>query len=284
MISWMITKMSREFFIMLKQFRKTIFKLSKRRKFVIISSVFSLGILLVQAVPDNLIRFGIIIFLALASALLTLWTLRDDLQGVAHWLVPILPSYFVSSINLFYFLLPSNLIIKMTIILLFAIGMYSLMLTENIFAVASFRTIQLLRAAQASGFVFTLFVSFLLFDTVFSFKLDPWINSLLVFVISFPLVLQAVWNSRLEEKLEQKTFLFSLLLSWILAQASLLISLWPVTIVIASLFLVTVLYVGLGIIQQAMMDRLFKKTIREYLQVGIVVFIIVFLAASWGGK
>jgi len=260
-----------------------LFRLSKRRKFVLISLILSFGIMLVQAVTDDLIRFIIIGVLAVLSVLLTMWSLREDLHKIAWLMAPILPTYFITSINLFYFLLPENIFVKIGLIILFAIGMYSLLLTENIFVVGALRSIQLLRAAQASGFVFTLFIAFLLFDTVFSFRLDPWINALLVFPISFPLILQGIWSATLDEKLEKPILWYSLILAWILTQGAFFISFWPVTIVIASLFLVTILHVSLGIIQQALLDRLFPQTVREYLQIGILVMIIVFFVAKWGG-
>jgi len=258
-------------------------KLSKRRKFVLISLLLSFGIMIVQAITNDLSRYIIIGILAILSILLTIWSLKEDLHKIAWFISPILPTYFITALNLFYFLLPENIFVRIGLILLFAVGMYSLLLTENIFVVGALRTIQLLRAAQASGFVFSLFISFLLFDTVFSFRLSPWINALLVFPISFPLILQAIWSSTLDEKLEKPVLWYSLILAWVLTQGALFISMWPVSIVIASLFLVTILYVGLGIIQQALLDRLFPQTVREYVQVGIIVLVIIFFAARWGG-
>jgi len=260
-----------------------LFRLSKRRKFVLISLLLSFGIMLVQAITDDTIRYIVIGFLALASVGLTIWSLHEDLHKIAWVMAPTLPTYFISALNLFYFLLPENIFVKIGVILLFAIGMYSLLLTENIFTVGALRNIQLLRAAQASGFVFTLFIAFLLFDTIFSFRLAPWINALLVFPITFPLILHAIWSTNLNERLENEVLWYSLILSWILTQGAFFISLWPVSIVIASLFLVTMLYVGLGIIQQALLERLFPQTVREYVQVGVVVLIVVFFAAMWGG-
>lgn len=260
-----------------------LFRLSKRRKFVLISLLLSFGIMFVQAITDDLVRYIVIAALAVVSVLLTIWSLKEDLHKSSWIITPILPTYFISTLNLFYFLLPENIFVKIGVIMLFAIGMYSLLLTENIFTVGTLRTIQLLRAAQASGFVFTLFIAFLLLDTVFSFRLEPWFNALLILPISFPLILQAVWSSTLEEKLNQKVLWYTFILSWAIAQGAFFISMWPVSIVIASLFLVTILYVGLGIIQQALMERLFPHTVREYMQVGVVVLIIVFFAARWGG-
>jgi hypothetical protein len=68
-----------------------------------------------------------------------------------------------------------------------------------------------------------------------------------------------------------------------MGELALMISFWPVSIVVASLFLVTALYVGLGLIQHEVGERLFQQTVREYIQVGAIVLIVTFIAARWGG-
>ncbi len=260
----------------------TVFDFSKRKKFVLISALLSVGLLAVQAVNDDY-RYYAIAALSLLTAGLTAWSLKEDLHKISWVMALILPTLFTASTNLFYFLLPEKLLVRIVLLTLFGIGMYALLLTENIFTVAAIRTIQLLRAAQALGFVFSLLIAFLLFDTIFSFRLEPWLNALLIFTASVPIILQGVWSSNLEETLTKEIVSYTLVLSWVLGQSAFLISMWPVTIIIASLFLVTILYVGLGIMQQALVGRLFRQTVREYLQVGVVVFLIVLFAARWGG-
>ena len=227
-------------------------------------------------------RYIAIAFLTLATIGLTLWGLKEDLQKVGWLMAPILPTLLTASVNLFYFLLPEKTLVRTILFILFFISMYAVLLTENIFTVAAIRTIQLLRAAQALGFVFSLIVAFMLFDTIFSFRLLPWFNGLLAMIVALPIVIQGVWSSVLEDHLTREIMFYSLALSWVIGQGAFYISMWPVTIVIASLFLVTILYVGLGIIQQAMVGRLFRQTTREYLQVGFIVFVIVLLASQWG--
>ncbi|NMB56793.1 hypothetical protein GYA19_02540 [Candidatus Beckwithbacteria bacterium] len=262
-----------------------LFKLTipKREKFVLVSVSLSLGLLLTQIVDASL-RYYVIAFLSICTILLSIWSIKEDARKIAWIMGPILPTIFTASIGLFFFLLPERVLVRVILITLFAIGMYALLLTENIFTVAAIRTIQLLRAAQALGFVMTLFTAFLLFDTVFSFRLMPWFNAILIFIIAFPLLLQGIWSINLEEKVTEKLLWYSFGFAWILAQLAFFISFWPLSIIIASLSLVTLMYVGLGIIQQAMVGRLFKQTIREYLQVGIVVFVIVLIAAKWGAQ
>jgi hypothetical protein len=279
----MIMKMFKILTTTRRKKRRSKFYLSKRRKFVLIAFLVAIGTLVIQSVPaaNRYMYIGILTGL---TAIFSAWSLKDDIRKVGWLMAIILPAFFTASINLFYFLLPTSIYVKMGLVVLFMIGMYAILLTENIFVVASIRTIQLFRAAQALGFVFTLLVAFLVYDTIFSFRLDPWLNAPLVFAVSFPLLLQAVWSCKLEERLSVEVIEYTSALSWLLAILAFFISFWPVTITFASLFLVSIMYVVLGIVQQNIIGRLFRKTVFEYMRVGIVVMIIVFFAAKWGGN
>ena len=255
-------------------------KLTKRTKMAISALLLSLGIFGVQLV-DVEARYQAIGILAGMAYGLSAWSLFEDLKNI-EWLTCLtLPVLYPVSVALFYFLLPERLLSQITIISIFGVGMYALLLTENIFNVAAFRTIQLLRAAHAVGFLLTLVVGFFLWDTIFSFRFDPFVNFMLVLLTGFPLVLQALWSVNLEEKITRKVLLSSMAISWGLASLALMVSFWPVTITIASLFLVSSLYVSLGLVQHGLSGRLFKKTIKEYLYVGVVVFVITIFLTQW---
>ncbi len=242
--------------------------------------VLCFGLVGVQLV-DIEARYQAIGILAGVAYGLSAWSLFEDLKGIEWLTCLILPVLYPVSVALFYFLLPERLLSRVIILSIFGVGMYALLLTENIFNVASIRTIQLLRAAHAVGFLLTLFVAFFLWDTIFSFKLSAQWNAIFVLITSWLLSIQALWSVNLEEKLTRRVWQNSLAISWGLTALSLAISYWPVTITIASLFLVTGLYVSLGLVQNNLSGRLFNKTIKEYLWVGVAVFVIVFLLASW---
>lgn len=254
--------------------------MTKRTKLVIVAVALSLGLLGIQSIEVDA-RYQAIGLLAGVAYGLSAWALFNDLKRMEWLTVLILPVLYPVAVALFYFLLPVRLLSRVMILSIFGIGMYALLLTENIFSVAAIRTIQLLRAAHAVGFLLTLLVAFFLWDTLFSFRLSPWWNALGVGVTSLPLVLQGLWSVNLEEKISREVVNNSLGLSWGLASLALMISFWPVTITIASLFLVTGLYVGLGLIQNRMSGRLFKKTITEYLWVSGLVIGLTFLLSRW---
>ncbi len=56
----------------------------------------------------------------------------------------------------------------------------------------------------------------------------------------------------------------------------------PVTVVVGSLFMTVAMYMLLGLGQAKLESRLFSQTVREYLVVGTLVFIGMFLATHWG--
>lgn len=255
--------------------------MTKRLKMSLTALILSLGILGVQLL-DIEARYQAIGLLAGLAYGLSAWAMFPDLKGIEWLTCLILPVLYPVAVALFYFLLPERLLSRVVILSIFGVGMYALLLTENIFNVASIRTIQLLRAAHAVGFLLSLVVAFFLWDTIFSFKLISWWNSLLVLVTSFPLVLQALWSVNLEDHLAEAVWQNSLGLSFVLATLALMISFWPVTITIASLFLVTALYVLLGLVQHRLSGRLFRKTIKEYLYVGAAVLTITYFLATWG--
>ena len=256
--------------------------MTKRQKLVITALILTFGLLGIQSIELE-VRYQAISLLAGAAYGLSAWALFEDLKGIEWLTVLILPVMYPVSVALFYFLLPERILTRVVIMGLFGVGMYALLLTENIFNVAAIRTIQLLRAAHAVGFLLTLLVAFFIWNTIFSFKLPGWWNAILVGVTAWPLLLQALWSINLDEYLSKKVLNYTWSLSGGLAGLALMISFWPVTITVACLFLVTGLYVGLGLVQHRLSGRLFRKTVEEYVRVGLLVLLITFWLARWGG-
>ncbi|MEK7182579.1 MAG: hypothetical protein AAB694_00260 [Patescibacteria group bacterium] len=256
--------------------------MSKRRKFIFTSIILAGAFLIIQ-LTDVLFRYEAIVAVIVGSGILSLWSLREAVGRNATLLTLVLPVAFTAGVGFFYFLLPSALLARLPVVFLYGLGMYALLLTANIYNVAAIRTIALLRAAHAVGFLLTLAASFFLFDTLWSFRLTPWVNGGGTLLLSFPLVLQSVWSIELEERLSRRLILWSVVVSAVLGEIGFMISLWPVTVVVASLFLTTVLYVLLGLLQAELVGRLFARTVKEYLLVGLVVLLAVYLSSKWGG-
>lgn len=256
-------------------------KISKRQKFVLTAVFLSLGLFIIHSFGQQ--RYEAIGGLVASTLVLSIWSLSEGLTGINWFTVLILPPFFTAGVGLFYFLIPPVWWIRLPAIFLYGLGLYVLMLTENIFSVAAIRTIQLLRAAQAVGFLLTVVTAFFLYDTILSFRLDPWFNCLLVGLISLPLLIQGLWCINLEERITRRILFYSLAIALVLGEMALILSFWPLTVAVGSLGLTTVLYLLLGLVQHRLGERLFRRTINEYMGVGIVVLIVLILSAHWGG-
>lgn len=257
-------------------------KLSKRKRFLITSSLLSLGFVAVQMLPEQMRFLGIGLH-SLLTILLFSWSLSDGLGWNATLLTLVLPFFYTLGVGFFWFLLPSNLYARIPIVMLYGIGVYSLCLTLNIYTVAAIRTIALLRAAKGVGFILSLFTFFLIFDLILSFKWPLCISSVLVSLSSFPLYLQGYWAASLEKTIDSKLIIHSFISSLVMGEVSAAIFFWPATLVVGSLFLTVTVYVLLGLGQIHLEGRLFSQTVREYLMVGIAVLLAMFFVTRWGG-
>lgn len=266
---------------MKKQWWKKV-KITKRQKFVISSVLLSSGLLSIQLANVSW-RYQAIVALTVSTYLLFAWSLKEGLSGIKWLMVLILPTLFTAGVGLFYFLLPSAWFTRLPVAILYGLGLYVLFLTENIFAVAAIRNIQLFRSANAVGFLLTLLTGFFLYDTILSFRFSFWLNFIFVFLASFPLLLQGLWSVKLEKGISGQIWFYSLALSLILAEGALAFSFWPITVSVGSLALITIMYVLLGLTQHHLSQRLFKRTINEYLTVGLIVLIVTILTTHWGG-
>jgi len=255
--------------------------LTKRRKFVLSSLILSFGLYLLAVIGFEH-KYQAIAGLVALAGILTFWSLREAALNLASWLTPILPMFFTAGVALFYFLLPVNLFTIVPVILIYFVGMYALLLTLNIFSVAAIRTINLFRSASAVGFLLTLLTSFFLYNAVLSLKMNFYVNFLAVFLISLPLFLVGLWSVNLEEKMPAEILKLSLIAACFVGQLELALSFWPVTVTVGSLFLTASVYVLLGLLQAQRLGRLFRKTVTEYLAVGLTVFLTLLLYTSWG--
>lgn len=257
--------------------------MTKRQKFVLSSLLLASGFLLMQFFVETGFRYQAIAGLTLLTGLLSLWSLWDGLGKNATLLCLVLPTFFTAGIGLFYFLLPASILSAIPVLALYTLGIYALLLTSNIYTVATARTIALLRAAHAVGFLLTLLTGFLLFDTVFSLRANFIFNGIATGLISFPLFLQGFWSIDLEQRLNGEVWQPALALALVVGEIGTILSFWPITVPVASLTLITVSYVGLGTGQAKLQQRLFARTIREYFLVGTIVFVTMFLTARWAG-
>jgi len=278
-----------------------IFKLDKRQRFVLVSFVLSLFLFGTQNVKIAEQRFVIIALFGVITYLLTAFALYEDLEGIEWLTLLALPVLFAVSVAFFVPLLPRSVdsisifpllpdearavavFIKFGFWIFFGLGYYFMLLTENIYNVSAIRTIQLLRAAHAIGFLFTLITSFLLFNVLFSLEANFIINFFGVFIICFPLILQGLWTVNLEEGITYSVGKYTTVLTLCISQVALVLSFWPIDPTMNALVLTAVLYELLGISQHHFSGRLVKRAVYEFAFVAGVVFLMMLTVTKWTG-
>ena len=263
-----------------KILEKTLLRISKRHRFVISTFILTTIIYLSQYIGVEKI-FLATFFLAILTYILSLWCLWEELTGIEFLTLFVLPVLFTSGVFLFYFLLPLRLIIKIPVALLYAIGMYAIFLSENIFNVAAIRTIALLRAAKSVGMLFSLIALFFLINTLFSFHAAFYINFLLVLFISFLIIISLFWSEKLNEAIDKDTFIFSLGSSVIVAELALLISFFPIKATFASLYITSLFYTFLGIGQNKIREMPVKRSLWEFALLNILALFMLFRMSVW---
>ncbi|MBI5613667.1 hypothetical protein HY947_01975 [Candidatus Gottesmanbacteria bacterium] len=258
--------------------------LSKRQEFVFTTVLLTLGLILTQLVPVEL-RFIMVGALSIFAYCVSAIVLRDDLDGVEWFTLLVLPTLFTAGVTLFYFLLPARWITRVPVAVLYAIGMYALFLTENIYNVnsASNRAIALIRAAHSVGFILTLVSYYFILQATFAFRFPVILLTLVVGIISYILSLQALWAIELTGTISRRVYEISFSIAIILSMFAWTFSFWPVKLTQIVLLLSTVFYSTVGLGQQYLVERLYKKTATEFFIVSTIVLGIILLSTRFRG-
>ncbi len=254
--------------------------LTKRQLFVLITFILTAVLTATQLVSLDY-RYPMITVLAVLTFGLCAFGLREDLKSHEWFTLLALPTMFTAAIALFYFLLPTRWLTRVPVAVLYAIGMYALLLTENIYNVAAVRTIALLRAAHSVGFLLTLTTYFLLSQTVLAYRFSGWMNALLIGLVTYLLTAQLLWSMNLEPMIGRRVRELSLIITATLMELTWMLSFLPVRSTIFALFLTTVFYGLSGLGQQYLADRLYKRTIWEFFGVVVIVGVIFLLTLNW---
>ncbi len=256
--------------------------LKKRQKIIIATFLITFSLVLsTQTVSFIFLKYRLIIALGLMAYCLSLWALWEGMTKLKAVMLLILPATFTMAVASFYFLLPVRWLTRLPMAILFGLSFYCLLLSQNVFAVAAERTIPLYRAASTASFIFTLITAFFLFNSVFALNLPFYLNGVVVFLLTLPLVLQTLWTIDMG-KINLALVLYALILSLGVGECAIALSFWPVAPTVWSLFLSTMIYVLMGIVTDFIKNQLGTRLIWEYIGVGVVVLIFTFLVTSWG--
>jgi len=227
------------------------------------------------------LRYPLVIFLSIAAYALSAFALREDLAGIEWVTLLILPTLFTAAVSMFYFLLPVRWLTRLPVAILYGVGMYALLLTENIFNVAADRTIALLRAAHSVGFLLTLITYFLLAQTVLAFRFGPFTNAFLIGVVSFGLVLPSLWDMELTRQVSRRVWHLTIAITVFLVNIIWVCSFLPTQGTLLSLLFTTAFYSSVGMGQQFLVEKLYKKNVIEFFIVAAIVFVVTIIATSW---
>lgn len=257
-------------------------KLTKRGQFVLGVLGLTAGVFITEYTRGNLNIFFSFILAFLTVGILYL-ILRQDIYKRSYiFPIFILPFFFSLSFSLFYSLIPQRFLTRMILALIYSFGLYSLFLTQNIFVISSFRTINLLRSARIVSFVITIFVLFFLFNIAFSLRFPILATPILVGLLSFLMSIQFLWSYQETKESSREVYIFSGVISVIITELSLVLSIWPVTAAIYSIFLTGMFYTYSGLSNIWLERRLFKGVLWEYIWVGLLSILFLLIFSKWG--
>lgn len=257
-------------------------RLSKRGKFVLSVLLLS-GALFFSEFTTGIVVVSLGFLLSIVTVLFLYLILKDDISKKSHFLpILILPFFFTLSFSLFYSLIPARLLTRIILTGVYAFGAYSLFLTENIFAISSLRTINLLRSARIVSFVITIFVLFFLFNIIFSLRLPLYVTPFLVAGISFLMSAQFLWSYSENRESGREVYIYSSCLSLMMGELAFILSLWPVTAAIYAIFLTGLFYTYSGLCNAWLERRLFKGILWEYIWVGALSVLFLLVFSKWG--
>lgn len=265
-----------------KKIKKTSrFTISKRQKFLISVVVLSLSLFFSEYVFNSSVLF-LSLALGIATDIFLFAALFKDLRESFAPQAFFLPFLCSLAFSLFFFLTPTRLISRVVITSLYAVALYALFLSENIFLVASTRTIALTNSAKIVTFVISLLSYFFLINTIFSFRLPFFATTLLIALFSFFFIMHGLWTYTLAKSLKAD-LLWSLILTICLFELSCVLWFWPTSSTLIALFLTAAFYTLVGISHMWFDKRLFQSVFWEYAWVvGIACLLLVWFT-SWQG-
>lgn len=255
--------------------------LNKRQKFVASVLVLSFGVFLSEYFTGITLTISAA-SLAVLTVLMLLFILKDDIKGTFFAPILVLPFFFTLAFPFFFALVPERLLSRVIITGIYVFGLYSLFLTQNIFAVSGIRTINLLRSARIVAFVITLLVFYFLVNFIFSLRLPVLLTPLVIFPLSFLMNIQSLWTYSLDKSQIKEISVFSVIIALTILELSYVLILWPVNASIYSLFLTGIFYTYSGLCHAWLERRLFKGILWEYVWVGFISVLFLIIFSKWG--
>ena len=259
---------------------KASLQIEKRIRFVLGSLVMSFLMLVSTFFFFDKAIFFIPIFI-LTAYMVTYFAVLQGIEKVEWLTLFLMPVLLTVAFYLFYLLFPVRWLTRVPFILVYAFSLYALLLTSNIFNVGAEKSLQLYRAAFSVNYFYHTFIVFLTASVIFSFRMNPLFNGLLIFFTAFSLSAQLLWSTKPQIYLEKAVIVHSFLIGLVLFQVTILLSFVPIRLPIFALFITATYYSLCGLVYHYSEQKLFINTIREYLIVIGFVSLIAFLSLQW---
>jgi hypothetical protein len=259
------------------------FSIDKRQKFVIAVLVLSLSLFLAEFQHFHFTQSGIfvILFLALLTNLFLFWAIREDVRENKAYQSFILPFFYSLAFGLFYFLTPTIFLSRIILTIVYAFGLYSLFLSQNILVVSSMRTIALLSGARIVSFVITLISYFFLTNIVYTLHVNIFFVLSFFAFYTFALIYGSLWTYNLQKTIPN-VFTWVWVLTICLVEIAAILWFWPSSPTVIALFLAGFFYTIVGLSHIWFERRLFKGILWEYVWVSCITFFVLFLFTPWG--
>jgi len=261
--------------------------MSKRLKYFLSSLLTAIGFYFFLSLPYESHYYGLLVGVVLI--VFCFWFglgIMFDQSIYIRLMSIVMPVAFFVGFALFAILLPQNFLLTFIYSLFFGIICYAMFLVENVFLVAiGFRTPPLYRSAYTVGLILLLLTSFFLFDSLFSFKFNYWLNMLFVFVISMVIFMYIFFSVTIElanDGKDKNVWYQVLIPSLLMSEIALVLGFWPVGIFKGSIYLVMVVYIISGLMQAELRGRLFKRTWIVFVWVGVATVLGIILTGISG--
>lgn len=255
-------------------------RVEKRRRFLIASGFLTLLVFISSLIPFELLWIYVILLIP-SVYFFTFFSILDGIDGVEWFFLFIIPVLFTFASVMFYVLIPVRWLSRLSFISLYGISIYAILLGQNIFNVGVEKNLQLYRAAFSVNFLFTTIISYLLANYMLSFRFDPFINAVFLFIIVFPLALHIFWSINPKVYIRKRFIAYALYVAFWVAEIIYVFSFIPIRTQLRSLLSSSSYYAFVGLVHLFIERKIITNRVREYVMVIVFVSVLVLLSARW---
>lgn len=254
--------------------RNSLRKIGKRTRTALGAGILLLGFFIFSYIPFTN-SFYFLPLLILLSYGATYLAILEEIDGIEHVQLFIIPVYASVVAVLFFYLLPVRLLTRIPFGALFFIMMYGAILAENIFNVTVDKSLPLYRAAYSIMNLILLILFMMAFNILYSFGFSLYANAIIGMLIAFPLVFHGLWIASPMSVLEERTWKYSCAISVILGFSIMILSFLPLKTNIYAIATTGIAYFLVGVSQEIMQDTAYRERIRQYIVVYAILLLLV---------